>query len=157
MDCRYCHHAVEVGPHAAVPTNETCMNCHKQIKIDSKLLAAIRNGFDTGEPVKWVKVHMLPDFAYFSHAAHLNAGVGCVSCHGRIDQMEIVRQVKPLSMGWCLECHRNPAANVRPVGVSPTDMAWTEKTPLKERVQLGKKRIADQKLKPPTHCSACHR
>ncbi|MCH8329849.1 MAG: cytochrome c3 family protein [Bacteroidetes bacterium] len=70
------------------------MNCHKQIKIDSKVLAPIRNGFDTGEPVKWVKVHMLPDFAYFSHAAHLNAGVGCVSCHGRIDQMEIVRQVK---------------------------------------------------------------
>ena len=156
MDCRYCHQAVEKGPHAAIPTNQTCMNCHAQIKTDSDLLQKIRDGYATDMPVEWVKVHLLPDFAYFTHAAHLNAGVGCVSCHGRIDEMEVVRQVKPLSMGWCLECHRNPAAHIRPDHVRSTDMAYLD-LPLEERIQNGNARIADQKINPPTHCSACHR
>lgn len=156
MDCRYCHQEVERGPHAAIPTNQTCMNCHSVIKLDSDVLEPVREGFKTGKPVKWVKVHLLPDYAYFNHAAHLHAGVGCVSCHGRIDQMEIVRQVKPLSMGWCLECHRNPAEHVRPIEVWPTDMTYLDR-PLEERIANGEARIAAQKLNPPTHCSACHR
>jgi NAD-dependent SIR2 family protein deacetylase len=155
MDCRYCHQEVEVGPHAAVPTNQTCMNCHTEIKKESEALEPIRSSFETGKPVKWVKVHLLPDYVYFSHAAHLNAGVGCVSCHGRIDQMEIVRQAKPLSMAWCLECHRAPAEHVRPADVWPTDMTYLDR-PLKERIANGEARIAAQKLRPPTHCSACH-
>jgi len=155
MDCRYCHQAVEKGPHAAVPTNQTCMNCHSQIRLDSALLQPVRDGYETGKAVKWVKVHLLPDYVRFSHAAHLNAGVGCVSCHGRIDEMEIVHQVKPLSMGWCLECHRNPAEHVRPTNVRPTDMDYLEQ-PLETRIANGEARIAAQKLNPPTHCSACH-
>lgn len=155
MDCRYCHQEVETGSHAAIPTNETCMNCHGQIKLDSPVLEPVRAGFATGKPVKWVKVHLLPDFAHFNHAAHLSAGVGCVSCHGRVDQMEIVRQVKPLSMGWCLECHRDPAPHVRPAEVKVTDMTYLD-LPLNDRIQNGKARIAAQNLNPPTHCSACH-
>jgi hypothetical protein len=156
MDCRYCHQAVERGPHAAIPTNQSCMNCHVQIKLDSDLLEDVRDGYEDGTPVKWVKVHLLPDFAHFNHAAHLDVGVGCVSCHGRVDQMEVVRQVKPLSMAWCLECHRNPAEHIRPADVPSTDMAYLEQHSLEDRIANGEARIAAEKLNPPTHCSACH-
>ena len=150
MDCRYCHQNVERGPHATIPSNATCMNCHRLIRPDSTALQPIREAAVTGEPIRWVKVHMLPDYAYFDHSAHVNAGVGCKSCHGRIDQMEVVRQSQPLSMGWCLECHRNPEKHIRPVD-QITNMAYVHDET--KAIEL----IEQKNIKPPTHCSACHR
>ncbi|MBL9079294.1 MAG: cytochrome c3 family protein [Planctomycetes bacterium] len=163
MDCRYCHRGVEDGAHATVPDADTCMGCHKQVKKDSIALKPLRDAYGEGQangtPVEWVKVHLLPEYAYFHHAVHVHAGVGCKSCHGRIDQMEIVRQVEPLSMGWCLECHRDPTPHLRPPGVSVTDMEWA---PTEQSIAAARARLVAQgdnlpELNPPTHCSACHR
>jgi hypothetical protein len=156
MDCRYCHQMVEKGPAATVPATETCMNCHTQVQSDSPRLATLVSTFSEGNPVPWKKVHLLPDYAYFSHSPHIDAGVGCSSCHGRIDQMEIVRQEKPLSMGWCLECHRDPASQIRPTG-SVTDMSYLEDHSEADRRVAGLGFMAERNLFPPTHCSACHR
>ena len=114
MDCRYCHSTVEVAAHAAVPPTQTCMNCHSVVQRDSDKLVRVLESAATGNPIPWVRVHDLPDYSYFDHSAHVNRGVGCVECHGRVDRMEVVYQAKPLSMGWCLECHRNPEPNLRP-------------------------------------------
>lgn len=125
LDCRYCHNTVEQMAGAAIPATATCGNCHGGNRVkegatlgvifpDSDALKPIRTSLETKEPVLWVKVHDLPDFVYFNHSAHVNRGVSCVSCHGRVDKMEVVTQVESLSMKWCLDCHRNPAANVRP-------------------------------------------
>jgi hypothetical protein len=166
IDCRYCHRMVEEGPHATVPDTATCWGCHAQVHAETKpkegeggtprfpKLALVRDSFASGAAIPWVKVHMLPDYAYFSHALHEKAGVGCVSCHGRIDEMEVVRQVQPLSMSWCLECHRDPAPNIRPAGVAPTLMTWQ---PTDDSIRQAQDRLAKAELNPPTHCSACHR
>jgi hypothetical protein len=164
MDCRYCHREVESGPHATVPDADTCMGCHKQVKSDSTLLQVLRTNYGTGAgdapAIPWVKVHMLPDYAYFSHAVHVHAGVGCKSCHGRVDQMEVVRQVEPLSMAWCLECHRDPARHIRPAGIAATNMEWE---PDEQTIAAASKRLewsgptTPPELNPPTNCSACHR
>jgi hypothetical protein len=114
MDCRYCHTTVEKAAFAAIPPTQTCMNCHTNIKGASPNILPLKHSYETGEPMKWKKIHDLPDYAYFNHAAHVTKGVGCFSCHGRIDQMDVVKQVQPLSMGWCLDCHRNPENNLRP-------------------------------------------
>jgi hypothetical protein len=123
LDCRYCHTTVEKTAFAALPPSQICMNCHTVIRSKSERLEPIRQSFVTGKPVEWVKVHDLPDYVYFNHSAHVNHGVGCVSCHGRIDQMDVVQQVAPLSMGWCLECHREPEKNLRPKD-QITNMGW---------------------------------
>lgn len=121
MDCRYCHSFVEVSGHSNVPTNQTCLNCHGQgmgggnIRSDSPKLAAVRDSAESGEPVEWVRVHAAPDYVYFNHAVHVNRGVSCASCHGKVNEMEIVRHDEPHSMGWCLDCHRDPAQHVRPL------------------------------------------
>ena len=112
LDCRYCHAAVENAAMAAVPPTATCMNCHHVIRRDSPLVLPVRESLERGQPLRWVRVHNLPDYAYFHHAAHVRAGVACVSCHGRIDQMPVVTQAEPLSMGWCLDCHRDPASRL---------------------------------------------
>ena len=153
IDCRYCHASVEVSPVANVPPTSVCMNCHKTVKRDSPLLAPIRDSAATGRPMQWVRVHKLPDYAYFSHKVHLAAGIGCVSCHGRIDEMEVVTQMKPLSMGWCLECHRNPGPNRRPVS-EITNMKWT---PPKDRAALAARLQEERPVNPPVLCSGCHR
>lgn len=151
MDCRYCHRMVEDGPHATIPDTETCMNCHKVgVLPDSKLLEPLKESYQTGAAMKWIKVHMLPDYAYFHHGAHVRAGVGCASCHGRIDQMEEVRQAEPLSMSWCVDCHRDPGPHLRPLD-KVFDMTFQP-----DPVQ-GAKFLQERKLNPPTHCSACHR
>src|SRR5688572_20639828 len=108
IDCRYCHNTVEQASHAAIPPTETCMNCHARVKTASPKLEPVRQSWETGMPVEWNKVHDLPDYVYFNHSAHVTRGIGCVSCHGRIDEMEIVFQHEELSMGWCLDCHRAP-------------------------------------------------
>ena len=165
MDCRYCHQNVEKGPHATIPSSQTCMNCHSLIKTESPLLEPVRESWkaavlgDDKLPVPWVKVHLLPDYAYFDHSAHVNvspeAGIGCSSCHGRVDQMEIVRQTQPLSMGWCLECHRNPEKHLRPIS-EITNMAYEHSEPVAKQL-LSAAAAAGRPINPPTHCSACHR
>jgi hypothetical protein len=155
MDCRYCHANVERSPHAGVPPTQTCMNCHRVVKSDSPALTRLRESWKDGEdggPVHWKRIHKVPDYAYFDHSAHVNVGVGCKECHGRIDQMVVVRQAEPLSMGWCLDCHRNPAPHLRPLD-KITDMTWT---PDDAWTHTAVERAA--KLKPPTvACSGCHR
>jgi hypothetical protein len=148
IDCRYCHANVERSQEAMVPPTQTCMGCHAVVKKDSEQLAALRDSWATGKPVEWVRVHKLPDHVYFDHSAHLTAGVGCSSCHGRIDQMEVVRLDKPLAMGWCLECHRDPGPNLRPQD-QLTNMAWQPNEAGPELAEAG--------VHPPEHCSGCHR
>ncbi len=153
MDCRYCHFTVEKAAWAALPPTQVCMNCHLQVKKNSPLLAAVRESWETGRPIPWVRVHKLPDYVYFNHAAHVNAGVSCVNCHGRIDQMAEVRQVQPLSMAWCLGCHRDAAASIRPRALV-TNLAWRPKG---DPAALGKELMAANHVHPPTNCSGCHR
>lgn len=153
MDCRYCHNTVEQAAHAAIPPTATCMNCHTNVKPDSVRLTAVRESWANDEPVEWVKVHMLPDYAYFDHSVHVGAGVGCASCHGRIDQMPVVYQHEPLSMGWCLDCHRNPEENLRPRS-EVTNMAWSV-TDAAYNPHTDPTRSRD--VNPPLHCSGCHR
>ncbi|MEO6003544.1 MAG: cytochrome c3 family protein [Opitutus sp.] len=155
LDCRYCHSNVDKSGYANLPTSQTCMNCHNQVKKDSPLLAVVRNSYETGDPVPWVKVHELPDFAYFNHSIHVNRGVSCVECHGKINEMEVVTHVQPLSMGFCLDCHRNPAVHVRdPKNIydlnSPTIAATSG-------VPAGEKFVHDWNIKPPQSCTGCHR
>jgi len=148
IDCRYCHANVERSQEAMVPPTQTCMGCHAVVKKDSPELALLRDSWATGKPVPWIRVHKLPDHAFFDHSAHLAAGVGCVSCHGRIDQMEVVRLESPLAMGWCLECHRDPQPNLRPKS-ELTNMTW-------QRPESGAE-LASAQVHPPEHCSGCHR
>ncbi|MGI9175865.1 MAG: cytochrome c3 family protein [Rhodothermales bacterium] len=152
MDCRYCHNWIEVSSHANVPPTQTCMNCHSQIKTQSLKLLKVRESWATGEPIEWVKIHHLPDYAHFSHATHVNNGVGCETCHGRIDQMEVVYQQEPLSMGWCLECHRQPELYLRP-NEEITTMGYVQPASFVER---NTERIRLEQIQPPTNCSACH-
>jgi hypothetical protein len=121
------------------------------VKTDSQKLLPVRESYATGNPIPWVRVHNLADFAYFNHQSHVTAGVGCQSCHGRIDQMIKVSQVEPLSMGWCLDCHRNPEPALR----DPKDVTkmWDENVPASVTAAAGTKR----KVSPPVHCSGCHR
>jgi hypothetical protein len=160
MDCRYCHNHVETSEHANVPSTQTCMNCHSQIRTESVNLLPVRESWATGEPIEWVNVHHLPDYAQFSHAVHVNVGVGCETCHGRVDQMEVVYQAEPLSMGWCLACHRNPEERLRDPALV-TQMGYDEQTRedetlRQERLEANIARIAAQDIKPPQNCSACH-
>jgi hypothetical protein len=114
IDCRYCHNTVEKADFAAIPPTETCMNCHKAIRPNSDLLKPIRESYLTGNPVPWRQVTTVPDYVYFNHAAHVNASVSCIECHGPINTMDVVYQAKPMNMAWCLQCHRDPAAHIRP-------------------------------------------
>lgn len=119
LDCRYCHSFAEVSSHANVPTNQTCFNCHGpgkgNIKSASPKLEKVIKAAETGKPIEWVKVHKAPDYVYFNHSAHLNRGISCQSCHGQINEMEVVKHDQPQSMGWCLDCHRNPEQKLRPL------------------------------------------
>lgn len=160
IDCRYCHTTVERTRFASIPPTQTCMNCHTQIHRDSAKLAPLWKSFETGESVPWVRVHDLPDYAYFSHSAHVTRGVSCVSCHGRIDTMEVVAQDQRLSMGWCLECHRNPEPHLRDPKLVTT-LDWTFDA-------AGNPGFADEeayhafwkdlnRINPSQDCSTCHR
>ena len=157
IDCRYCHAGVEKSGTSGIPAAQTCMNCHSTIKTQSPLLEVVRQSYQTGDPVPWVKIHAVPDYVYFNHSVHVNRGVSCVECHGKVNEMQVVQQDQPHSMSWCLDCHRNPAARIR----LPEDV-----------FNLDSKRVIDQgpdgaknaqalvdhwKLMPPTSCSGCHR
>jgi Cytochrome c7 and related cytochrome c len=152
INCQYCHTNVTIAAHSNIPATETCMNCHVQIKKDSEKLLPLRTSFETGESVQWLKVHHLPDYAQFSHAVHTTNGVGCETCHGRVDQMEVVTQVEPLAMGWCIDCHREPEKYLRPDS-ELTTMGYTQPVDFIER---NLERIRLEGIMPPTNCSACH-
>lgn len=152
MECQYCHNWVETAAIANLPPTQTCMNCHNQILTESTRLLPVRESWATGEPIEWVKVHVLPEYAQFSHAVHVNNGVGCETCHGRIDLMDVVRQVEPMSMGWCLECHRQPELYLRP-NDSITEMGYVQPADFIER---NLERIRQEGIQPPQNCSACH-
>jgi hypothetical protein len=114
IDCRYCHTTVEKSPFAGLPSTEICMGCHSQIWRDSPLLAPVRKSFESGEPLEWTRVHDMADFVYFNHSIHVAKGIGCESCHGRVDQMPLMRKAVAMHMEWCLDCHRHPELAVRP-------------------------------------------
>lgn len=154
MDCRYCHVNVEESAHAMIPPTQTCLNCHARIRAESVKLAIVRDSLRSGRPIQWVRVHDLPDYVYFDHSAHVRRGVGCVSCHGRIDTMEVVTQVEPLSMGWCLDCHRAPERHLRRLEeITRMDPPL----PPKEQQELGRLLMREYGIKPSTDCSTCHR
>lgn len=151
IDCLYCHEGAERSPYAGVPPAERCMGCHSQIWNDSDLIAPLRRSVETGASIHWQRVHSLPDFVYFDHSVHVTRGIGCETCHGRVDDMAAVYQVHRLSMSWCLDCHRNPEPQLRPRD-QITRMAWTPESP----AQLAEL-AAQYRPRHLTHCSACHR
>lgn len=156
MDCRYCHTTVEQAGHAAIPPTATCIGCHQNVKPDAASLAPVWESWNTGKPIEWVKVHRLPDYVYFNHSVHVARGVGCYDCHGSVDKMEVVFTAESLSMGWCLDCHRNPAQFVRPVD-QITNMNWHAGLSPEDRLAIGSQIVSEKKIHPPTNCSTCHR
>jgi len=157
LDCRYCHSGVEQSGHSNVPTAQTCLNCHSIIKPNSPLLAPVRESVEKGTPVPWVWVHHTPDFAYFNHSVHVNRGISCVECHGKVNEMDTVTHMQPLSMAFCIECHRNPEARLR----QPKDVFNLDSQRLADQGPAGVKKagefVHDWKVKPPQSCSGCHR
>ena len=156
IDCRYCHTSVEVSSVAGVPPTKTCMNCHQEIWFGSPTLEPVRASFKSGESIPWRRIHNLPQFVYFDHSIHIHKGVGCASCHGRVDEMPFTYQAESLLMKWCVDCHRNPAPNLRP-REAVFDMAWQPPAgdpnlgaELMKRYRI---RTTDELLS----CSTCHR
>jgi hypothetical protein len=123
LQCQYCHTTVEKSSYAGIPPTRTCMNCHAQIWTNAQLLQPVRQSWYTGESIPWIKIHDLPDYVYFNHEIHVNKGIGCESCHGRVDEMPLMYEQNTLQMEWCLDCHRNPAKNLRPTS-EIYNMAW---------------------------------
>lgn len=152
IDCRYCHTAAEVSSSAGIPPTATCMNCHKQIWSDSPMLEPVRTSYATGVPIQWERVYDLPDFVKFNHSIHVAKGVGCASCHGRVDQMPLLYQAAPLTMGWCLECHRQPEKFIRPRS-EIFNMAWKAD----DQETLGRRLVEEYGVKSKINCSVCHR
>jgi hypothetical protein len=124
LQCQYCHTSVEKSSYAGIPPTKTCINCHSQIWTNAQLLEPVRQSWATGESIQWIRVHDLPDYVYFNHEIHVNKGIGCSSCHGRVDEMPLMYQQSTLQMEWCLNCHRNPGVNLRPTS-EIYNMAWT--------------------------------
>ncbi len=155
IDCRYCHSTVEDSPRAGIPSTQVCMGCHGQIWNKSPLLSPIREAFFSDRPIAWRRVHKVPDFVYFNHSIHVKKGVGCETCHGRVDQMAAIQQVQPLSMGWCLDCHRHPEKYIRPVD-EVTTMGYTPPKG-EDPVALGQKLVETNQVHTRTSCSTCHR
>ncbi|MHB1023445.1 MAG: cytochrome c3 family protein [Acidobacteriaceae bacterium] len=127
LQCQYCHTSVEKSSYAGIPPTRTCMNCHSQIWTNAVLLEPVRHSWATGQSIPWIKIHDLPDYVYFNHEIHVNKGIGCATCHGRVDEMPLMYQQNTLQMEWCLNCHRNPAVNLRPTS-EIYNMAWSAPT-----------------------------
>jgi hypothetical protein len=153
LDCRYCHASVELSAVANVPPTQVCLNCHKTVARSSPALQPIRDSAASGRPMRWVRVHKLPEFAYFDHHAHVRSGIGCVSCHGHVEEMDVVHQVEPLSMSWCLDCHRDPQPQRRPLS-EITNMSWK---PARDPAARERQLAALPPVAPPVACSGCHR
>jgi len=162
MDCRYCHSFVEVAAHSNIPTTQVCMNCHTQVRPNSPQLAAVRESWETGRPIEWIQIHKTPDYAYFNHAAHVNRGVSCVSCHGDVTEMDVVYHHESQSMEWCLDCHRHPENALRPLE-QITNLKWKPEQQKGESLEKAQRRIGmalknDWHVNPPNlNCAGCHR
>ena len=166
LDCRYCHSFAEVSGHSNVPTGNTCWNCHQHVQRESPKLAPLHKSMDPsypgydGKPIEWVRIHKVPDYVYFNHSAHVNRGVSCISCHGQVNKMDEVYEVQPLSMSFCLACHRNPAANLRPLDkITDLNWKWSDNPTVNAEQQRlnGQKMVRDWKVQSLQNCSACHR
>jgi formate-dependent nitrite reductase cytochrome c552 subunit len=162
MDCRYCHQHVESSKHASVPSVQTCMNCHNSVDPgkanvagDSPLLAIARESWKSKLPIEWKRIHKLPEYSFFDHSIHVNRGVACFSCHGPVNEMAIVRHDKPLTMGWCLDCHHHLDDSLRPrlQAANPLWKPDAERT----REHVGEELRKRLVLNPPSHCGGCHR
>ena len=156
IDCRYCHTSVEESAFANIPPTKTCMNCHSQIWATAPMLEPVRASFRDNTPLRWTRVHDLPDFVYFNHSIHVAKGVGCATCHGRVDQMPLMYQKATLQMSWCLDCHRNPDKYVRPKD-QVYNMAWERPA---DDPGLGARLVKEYKIAGVdqlTSCSTCHR
>jgi hypothetical protein len=156
IDCRYCHTSVETSAFAGIPPTKTCMNCHSVLFNNAGYLEPVRESYRTDKSIPWVKVHRLADFVYFNHSIHVNKGIGCSTCHGRVDEMPLVFQANTLLMQWCLDCHRNPAPNLRPMD-KVFAMDWK---PGPDQEELGQEFAKERNLRTTaelTSCSTCHR
>jgi hypothetical protein len=151
--CRYCHTSVDRSAVAGIPPTKTCMNCHSQIWNQAPTLEPVRESWRSGRPLEWVKVNDLPDFVYFNHSVHVNNGVGCSTCHGRVDEMAFVWQEKSLLMEWCLECHRQPERFLRPKA-AVYDITYE---PPENQLELGRRLVKEYDVNPQVTCSTCHR
>ena len=151
IDCRYCHTTVETSAFAGIPPTQTCMNCHSQIWTSADMLAPVRASFATNKPIVWSRVHRLPDFVHFNHSIHINKGIGCASCHGRIDKMALTYQAAPLTMAWCLSCHRDPSKFVR-----PRSEVFNMNYVATNQDVLGPKLMKEYGVKSMISCSTCH-
>ncbi len=155
IDCRYCHTTAETSAFAGLPTTQTCMNCHSKVWVDAPMLEPVRESWRTQTPLRWERVHNLPDFVYFAHSIHLAKGIGCASCHGRVDEMRLMRKEASLFMQWCLDCHRNPAPHLRPTEAlfsmdwQPPDDGGALAGALLDHHQIQQAAITD--------CSTCYR
>lgn len=146
IDCRYCHGGVETSSFAGLPATETCMTCHSQIWRDAPMLEPVRKSWETGQPLRWTRVNDLPDYVYFDHSIHVQKGVACVSCHGRLDQMQLTVKAQDFYMRWCLECHRTPGHHEQPAGKV---FVMTDPPAMKQVASMHGTRMED--------CSLCHR
>jgi len=166
IDCRYCHSDVEHSSFAGIPPTKTCMNCHSQIWVGSNMLAPVRESYNTNRPLHWRRVYNLPGFVYFDHSIHVNKGIGCKECHGRIDEMPLTHQYPSLLMEWCLDCHRHPQDHIRPrskvfdLRWAPSDEIDPQTHKPMDQATLGERLVKQYKI-PDTHfltsCSVCHR
>lgn len=152
IDCRYCHQSVESQAFAGIPATSVCMDCHSQLWTESEMLAPVRNSYRTGKPLEWVRVHDVPDYAFFHHAIHIKKGVACETCHGRVDDMPLTWRESTLHMEWCLNCHRNPEKYVRPL-----DDVFTMGFERKEGMPTGDELVKLHQIESRTNCSTCHR
>ena len=155
IDCRYCHSTVDRSASAGIPSTQVCLNCHSQVWNKSPLLEPVRESFFQNKPIEWRRVHKVPEFVYFNHSIHVNKGVGCVSCHGRVDQMAAVEKDQTLTMSWCLDCHRHPEKQIRPVE-EVTNMEWTRSSGA-QGDEEGEQLMARNNVHTRTSCTTCHR
>jgi len=153
VDCRYCHTSVETSSFAGIPPTKTCMNCHSQIWSNAPILEPVRTSFRDDRPMRWIRVHDLPDFVYFNHSIHIKKGMGCETCHGRIDEMPLTMKVESLQMSWCLDCHRSPEQHIRP----RSEIFTMGYRPSEPQAVLAARLIEEYDVAPNTNCSTCHR
>jgi len=158
LDCRYCHTTVETSNTASVPSTETCMTCHSQLRVNTPQLQNVVDSWESNTPISWNRVHQLADYVYFDHSVHVNNGVGCSSCHGQVDQMTQMWKNEALTMGWCLECHRNPEQQLRPRS-EVLNMSYTFPASPETQLAIGTELVAAYHIDTDrlTQCSTCHR
>ncbi len=163
IDCRYCHQTVETSPRAGVPATQVCMNCHRKLWNQTDMLAPVRASLRDNKPLHWNRVHDLPDYVYFNHSIHIHKGIGCYECHGRVGEMALIRRDQPLTMQWCLDCHRDPKQHVRPRSLvfNPKPLEelvdFTDSKKGESLADLRAKLADEYELKSRTDCYTCHR